>query len=78
MAASEYRPVEIPEGSEISSDAQHQAVQIHIKDCAQCKEAISQSGRHVTSDYSSKSGEFGLRTKMCEKYLQIIAWFASQ
>lgn len=73
-----YCPVEIPEGSEISTDAQHEAVQLHIKNCIQCQEAISQTGRHVTSDYSSRSGEFGTRTRMCDRYLEIILWFSSQ
>ena len=68
--ADEYRKVEVPEGSEISTDNMHDALQEHIKNCAQCKEAISQTGRHM-------SGKLGTRTRMCGEYLKIVQYFAT-
>lgn len=69
---SEWEPVPVPEGSEISTDAQHEALQEHIARCDQCKTAIEQSGRHM-SDL-----RIGTRTKMCSEYLKIVRYFATQ
>jgi len=76
--SNDYRPVGIPEGSIISTDTQHETLQTHIKSCVQCQEAIAHTGKDMTSDYSSRSAEFGKRTRMCDEYLKIVMWFASQ
>lgn len=63
-----YEPVPVPPGTEISTDPQHEAVQIHIKDCAQCKEAID--------NQAGNRSKFGERTEMCQEYLKIILMFS--
>lgn len=65
-----FQKVPVPEGSVVSTDTQHEALQEHIATCAQCKEAISQTGKHM-------SGKIGTRTKMCEEYLKIVGFFAA-
>ena len=67
-----YEPVPVPEGSDISTDAQHEALQAHIVKCEQCKSAISQTGRHMTDQ------RIGTRTKMCGEYLKLVGYFATQ
>lgn len=62
-----YEPVQVPPGSEISTDPMHEAVQIHIAGCMQCKEAI---------DAQTSTSKFGTPTKMCEEYLKIILMFS--
>lgn len=71
-----WEPIPVPEGSEISTDTMHETLQAHIAGCDQCKKAISETGRHMTSDYSSRSSEFGQRTRMCQKYLDLVMAFA--
>lgn len=63
-----YEPVPAPPGSEISTDPMHEAIQIHIKDCMQCKEAIDRQG--------GTNAKFGERTGMCQEYLHIILMFS--
>lgn len=62
-----YEPVPVPPGSEISTDPMHEAVQIHIRDCTQCKEAI---------DAQVSNPKFGTPTKMCGEYLKIVLMFS--
>lgn len=63
-----YEPVEVPPGSEISTDPMHEAVQIHIAGCTQCKEAIDHQ--------AGGTAKFGTRTGMCQEYLHVILMFS--
>lgn len=65
MAEVPYVPV--PEGSMISTDVQHEALQAHIAGCRQCTDAVAHSG----------IAPMGTRTSMCSEYMQIIQFFAS-
>jgi len=68
---SDWEPVPVPEGSDVSTDAQHEALQAHIAKCEQCKTAVENSGRHMDA-------RIGTRTKMCGEYLKIVRYFATQ
>ena len=59
--------VPIPEGSMISTDTLHEAVQAHIAQCAQCSDQVSRSG----------PAPMGTKSGMCGEYFNIIKFFAS-
>lgn len=65
---SDYQKVPVPEGSIISSDAQHEALQNHIEKCGQCQNAIARSGKDIS---------VAAKTKMCDEYLRLIRMFAT-
>lgn len=59
-------PVPLPDGTPRDTDALHEAVQFHIKDCRQCREAIASGGPRA----------FGQKSRMCAEYFQLIEFFA--
>lgn len=59
-------PVPLPDGTPRDTDALHETLQFHIKDCPVCREAIAETGPRA----------FGQRSKMCGEYFALVEYFS--
>lgn len=69
---SEFHEVPLPHGegeSPRDTDPLHEALQLHISTCDQCRNAIEAQ--------NARNAKFGTPSKMCAEYFKIVGFFAS-